>query len=312
MHSQVGAHMNSDDLKIFLAVRHAGSIKGGARMLKLEHSTVSRRLASLEEELGTRLFERTPEGLLPTEAANTIIPLAERIDLLFAELKDAANATSEAPSGPIRIAVSPVVADHFLIPRFADLQERFPGVRFDITADISRVNVTRREADIAIRQHPSGKSPAEPSALAVKVGQMGFAAFASPAYLARNGRPGRPVCSLAGHRLISTGTWAPGDAWSAQLDEPASLALSVYPFSVAKAAALAGLGIAVLPCLGSDADPGLERVSEVISTMDMWVVTNPDVRNNPVVRAVKEHLIATLRAASAALSGADAAPPIAS
>jgi DNA-binding transcriptional LysR family regulator len=135
---------------------------------------------------------------------------------------------------------------------------------------------------------------------------MGFAAFASPAYLARNGRPGRPVCSLAGHRLISTGTWAPGgDAWNAQLDEPASLALSVYPFSVARAASLAGLGIAVLPCLGSDNDPGLERVSEVISTMDMWVVTNPDVRNNPVVRAVKEHLIALLRAASTELSGAD-------
>src|SRR5687767_7054967 len=109
--------MNAEDLRFFLAVRQAGSIKGAARKLKVDHSTVSRRLSALEEALGSRLFERTPEGLLETSVAKTIAPLAERIEVMTRELMDAANAASATPSGPVRIAVSPVVADHFLLPR---------------------------------------------------------------------------------------------------------------------------------------------------------------------------------------------------
>src|SRR5688572_21549666 len=104
--------MNAEDLRYFLAVRQARSIKGGARTLKVDHSTVSRRLAALEEALGARLFERTPEGLVETSVARAIAPLAERIELMTRELKDAANAASDTPTGPVRIAVSPVVADH--------------------------------------------------------------------------------------------------------------------------------------------------------------------------------------------------------
>ena len=77
--------VNADDLRFFLAVRQAGSIKGGARILKVNHSTVSRRLQALEEALKAGLFERTPEGLVDTDLARAIAPLAERVELLTRE-----------------------------------------------------------------------------------------------------------------------------------------------------------------------------------------------------------------------------------
>ena len=296
--------MNAEDLRFFLAVRQAGSIKGGARLLKVDHSTVSRRLAALEEALDARLFERTPEGLLETDVARAIGPLAERIELLTRELQDAANAASDSPTGPVRIAVSPLVADHFLIPLVPELQRRFPNIAFDIVADISRTNVLRREADIAIRQHPTGKAPAESSALAMKIGIFAFAAYASPAYLERHGRPqGGLAPNLAGHRMISTGKWAPGNAWNEQLDNPAEYVLTVYPFSTATAAAATGVGIAVLPCLGADTDPRLVRLTPPLDCFDIWVVSSPEVQANQRVRAVKEALIELLRDRAPALAG---------
>jgi DNA-binding transcriptional LysR family regulator len=180
--------------------------------------------------------------------------------------------------------------------------KRFPDVAFDVHADISRRSLSKREADIAIRQHPEGTPPAEPSALALKVAKLAAAAYASHEYVARVGRPVRPVQSLAGHVLIRTSP-SPGDGWNDTLDEPADSVVSVFPFASAIVAALAGIGIAVLPCLGADTNPRLTRVSDVLVTFDMWVVTNADVRNNPRVRDVKDALVEMIRAASRELAG---------
>ena len=298
--------MNGDDLRVFLAVRRAASIKGAARMLEVDHSTVSRRLAALEESLGARLFERTPEGLVPTDAAGAVAPLVEQIDLLTRELRDAARAASNAPTGPIRIAVSPVVAEHFLIPRVVpELMARFPDLELDIRANIARASfVGEREADIAIRQHPRGTTPAEPSAVVTKVGQLGFAGFASREYVDRRGLPTRPITSLEGHSLISTEPWFSAD-WGDQLELPGTSTISAFPFSTVFSAVVAGLGIGLLPCLGADGDPRLVRVSDVIASFDMWVVTSTHARNNTRVRAVKDALVEMLRAAKDELAGVD-------
>ena len=298
--------MNADDLRFFLAVRQAGSIKGGARMLKVDHSTVSRRLMALEESLKVSLFERTPEGLVDTELARVIAPLAERVDLLTREIEDAANAASDVRNGPVRIAVSPVVAHHFLLPRLPELRSLFPDVAFDIVADIAPVNVLKREADIAIRQRPEGKTPAEPEALAMKVGKFGYALYGSRAYVERHGRPERPVRSLAGHEMISSGALGPGDLWNAELDAPAAVAASIYPLMAVREAVIAGVGVAVLGCLEADADPRLVRLSDVLGAYTLWIVTSHAVRNNQRVRAVKEALVQMIQAAAPEFDGSGA------
>jgi DNA-binding transcriptional LysR family regulator len=296
--------MNAEDLRIFVAVRQAASIKGAARALKVDHSTVSRRLAALEESLGVRLFDRTPEGLVATEAADAVSPLADQINLLLHEVQNAARAASDVPSGPVRIAVSPVVAEHFLMPRVAELQQQFPGIELDIRAGLARARfVGEREADIAIRQHPIGTKPAEPSVLAAKVGRIGFALFASREYVQRHGRPARPITSLEGHSLIGTTSWGPGASWFDELENAGDETISAFPYSTACAAVLAGLGISVLPCLGADSDPRLTRVSDVMASFDLWVVSSAQSRKNTRIRMVKEALIELLRQARDELAG---------
>ena len=298
--------MNADDLRFFLAVRQAGSIKGGARILKVDHSTVSRRLQALEEALKASLFERTPEGLVDTDLARAIAPLAERVELLTREIEDSANAASDARSGPVRIAVSPVVAQHFLIPRLPQLRSSFPDVTFDIVADIAPVNVLKREADIAIRQRPEGSAPAEPEALAMRVGNFAYALYGSRDYVERHGRPERPVRSLAGHEMIGSGDFGPGDPWNAQLDEPAAVAAAIFPLMAVTTAVIAGVGVGVLGCLEADADPRLVRLSDVLGAYALWIVTSHAVRNNPRVRAVKEALGEMIQAAAPELDGTGA------
>lgn len=189
------------------------------------------------------------------------------------------------------------------MPRLPELLQRFPGIELDVRANIARASfVGEREADVAIRQHPQGKPPAEPSAIAAKVARLGFAAFASHGYVEKHGLPQRPVASLAGHSVISTSNWF-SDDWNDQLEHPGRYALAAYPFSTVQAAVLAGVGMAILPCLGADRDPRLVRVTDVILSFDMWVVTSAQARNNPRIVAFKDALIELLRAAKDELAG---------
>jgi DNA-binding transcriptional LysR family regulator len=294
--------MNRDDVRYFLAVRGAGSIKGAARALKVDHTTVSRRLAALEIALGATLFERTPDGLVETDVGRSIVPAAERLEIVAAEIVDAAHAASDSPMGPVRIAASPLLADHFFVPELRGLMERFPQVSFELFSGVASVDMPRREADIAIRVHPPGKAPGEPSLLIRKAARYGYALFAAQSYLDAHGLPERPVRSLSGHQLVGS-AHPEHTAWNAALEQPAEVPLTVFPFASNLAAVVAGLGLGFCACIVGDAHPDLVRASEVINRWDVWVVTNPDARNNTRVRAVKEALVELLEAAGDRLSG---------
>jgi len=220
--------MNRDDIRYFLAVRATGSIKGAARALMVDHTTVSRRLAALEIALGASLFERTPDGMVETDVGRSIAPAAERLEVVAAEIVDVAHAASDLPTGPVRIATTPLIADHVLIPELRRLIQRFPQVQFEVFSAVASVDMPRREADIAIRVHPPGKVPGEPSLLIRKAAQFGYALYAAQSYIESRGLPERPIRNLSGHQLV-------GDAhpehmaWNTQLEQPAEVPLTVSP-----------------------------------------------------------------------------------
>jgi DNA-binding transcriptional LysR family regulator len=294
--------MNRDDVRFFLAIRTARSIKGAARSLKVDHTTVSRRLAALEIALGASLFDRTPEGLVETDVGRSIAPAAERLEIIAAEIVDAAHAASDSPAGPVRIATPPLLADLLVVPHLRTLMQRFPQVQFELFSGVASVDMPRRDADIAIRIHPPGKTPGEPSLLIRKAAQFGYALFAARSYIESHGLPADPMRTLAGHHLV--GTAHPEHlAWNDQLEHPAAVPLTVFPFVSNLAAVLAGLGLGFCACLVAGAHPELVQVSDVIQLWDVWVVTNPDARNNTRVRSVKEALIELLEAENPRLSG---------
>ena len=299
--------MNRDDVRYFLAVRAARSIKGAARALKVDHTTVSRRLAALEIALGATLFERTPDGLLETDVGRSIAPVAERLEIVAAELEEAAQAASDSLAGPVRIASTPILTDHFLVPALPGLMQRFPQIQFELYSGVASVDMPRREADIAIRAHPPGKSPGEDSLLTRKAAKFGYALFATQSYLDTHGLPNRPVRSLRGHQLVGNGHPLLM-AWNTQLEEPAEVPLTVFPFVSNQAAVVDGLGLGLIACVAGDRHRSLIRVNDVVGQWDLWVVTNPEARNNTRVRAVKDALLEILAAGADLLSGGKLEP----
>lgn len=302
-----GAEMNRDDVRYFLAVRAARSIKGAARALKVDHTTVSRRLAALEIAVGASLFDRTPDGLVETDVGRAIAPIAERLEIVATEIIEAAHAASDSLAGPVRVATTPLLADHFLVRELPGLRQRFPQVALELYSGVASVDMPRREADIAIRVHPPGKAPGEDSLLSRKVAKFGYALFGARSYVDAHGLPERPVRTLRGHQIV--GNAHPLlMAWNTQLDEPADVPLTVFPFISNLAAVVGGLGLGLVACVAGDQHPALLRLSDVLDQWDVWVITNPEARNNTRVRAVKDALTELLEAAGERLSGGKVEP----
>ncbi|MEQ9317762.1 MAG: LysR family transcriptional regulator [Polyangiaceae bacterium] len=147
----LGAHLRWDDVRVLLALIRSGSLKRAAVALGVNISTVSRRLDALEEETGVHLFDRTPEGTKPTVAAEQLMPFAERMEAAAMGLMRGVEALEIEPEGEVRIAAPPGVVDHFLAPAVGELCTRYPRLRIHILSAIAYADLTRREADVALR-----------------------------------------------------------------------------------------------------------------------------------------------------------------
>lgn len=141
-----------DDLRFFLAAARAGSLGGAGRALGLEQSTVSRRVASLERVLGSALFDRSRAGLTLTQLGRRLVVEAEAMETALGRALDLSSQSERRPEGLVRLAVSETVACAFLLPRvMPDLLAQHPGLRLDLVIGDTPADLTRREADLAVR-----------------------------------------------------------------------------------------------------------------------------------------------------------------
>jgi DNA-binding transcriptional LysR family regulator len=146
-----------DDLALFLALARARSLSGAASRLEVDASTASRRLAALERELGLRLFDRTPEGLAPTAYAERLFPEAEAMELAADRFVTGAEGFERAIEGRVRLSAPPGLVDAFVLPVLPDLARTHPALVVEVDARIGVADLTRREADLALRTlRPSG------------------------------------------------------------------------------------------------------------------------------------------------------------
>src|SRR5262245_18938744 len=142
------ATIDSDQVRVCLAVARAGQLAGAASLLGLDVSTVSRRLDKLEDELGVHLFDRTRDGTIATAAAEAMLPAAEDMErglAMFAAARDAIETTAE---GLVRMTAPPGIADAFIAPLLARFHQRFPRVVVELDASVGYADLTRREADL--------------------------------------------------------------------------------------------------------------------------------------------------------------------
>src|SRR5690554_1820071 len=171
-----------------LAVLEEGSLSSAARRLGLTQPTLSRHIASLEESLGQPLFIRSRSGATPADAAIRLLPFLKEMEGLDGAIVRAASASaSEAIEGRVRISTSEVVGTEFMPAILRDLGRRHPRLRFELSLSNRVQDLSRHEADIAVRM----VKPREPSLIAKRLGEIRFGFFAHRAYLAGKCRPRR-------------------------------------------------------------------------------------------------------------------------
>lgn len=143
--------LNWDDVRLFLVLSRAGTLGEAAARLRVDASTASRRLVQLEEALAVTLFERGRNGIAPTKAAEDLLPVAEEIDAMMNRFANAADGLEREVSGVVRITCPPDVAAVVVAPMLSAVLERHPALRIELEPSESVLDLTRREADLALR-----------------------------------------------------------------------------------------------------------------------------------------------------------------
>jgi len=140
-----------DDVRLFLALHRERSLAGAGARVGLDASTLSRRLAALEDSLAARLFDRTRDGLVPTAAAELLLPAAEEMESAHVRFARDASGFEREVEGVVRLSVPPGMADAFVGPALVRLHAKHPRIRVELDASVRLLDLTRREADLAVR-----------------------------------------------------------------------------------------------------------------------------------------------------------------
>jgi DNA-binding transcriptional LysR family regulator len=282
-----------DDIRIFLAVYRQHTLGSAANRLGLDTSTVSRRLSALEDDLGERLFDRTREGLAPSRAAERVLAAAEAMEAAHARLTRDASDVERLAEGVVRISTAPGLASSFIAPVLPRLRKKYPRITVELDAHVAPRDLTRHEADIAVRSVRSHGA----ELITTKLVTAPWVAGAAPRVAAKLGR-------LTSWDAASWIQWdrdlasLPAAKWVAQ--HVTDIALRTSDFPTQLVAARAGLGILLVPVpylepsglVAIDYAPAL---APAWPSDDLWLVGHRVLRDVPRVAAVWDFLAEELR-----------------
>ena len=287
-----------DDLRNVLAVARAGGLSGAARALGVNHSTVFRRLQALEARLDTRLFERGRRGYAPTAAGDDIVAVAERLESDIVALTRRLAGQDRRLTGTLRLTAPDDIAEVLLLEPLARFRGAYPGLRLELVVDNRALNLTRREADLAVR---ATRTPPE-TLIGRRVGPVASAIYAAPE-LAKD-LPVSPDPSAL--------TWVAWDEglgpaalanWQRRTVPAEAVAYRANSLLNLAAAVRAGIGVGVLPCFLGDRDLVWVAPPDPALETELWLLSHPDLRRNARVRALSDFLFAALRGRARALKG---------
>lgn len=282
--------MEWDEVRYFLAVARCRSLIAAARTLKVSAATVARRIDALEKRLGARLFERRQTGYILTGSGEGICAEAEAAEESILALERKALGRDLSVSGKVRIAATDDIAAHVIAPHLSEFRAFHPDIELEIVAQMDVLNLTRREADIAVRS----AKPEGGDLIARRIGSWGYGLYASRSYVeAHNLRPG--LTGLSQLEVITwTEEWARlrGGPWLREHAPTAKITVTSDSRRVHQNACKAGIGVAVLPCRIADLEDELVCLlsPEKVLSLDLWLVVHSDLARIARIRAVADFL----------------------
>ncbi|MGN6093020.1 MAG: LysR family transcriptional regulator [Luteibacter jiangsuensis] len=280
--------MDWNDLRFFLSVARSGSLTQTAAAMGVSQSTVSRRIGELEASVGMTLFARHATGYFLTDEGREVLRHAEVVEDGILALERGAAGLDKTPTGTVRVATSENLATDLIIPALPAFRERFPGICLELITSNTTANLSRREADIALRV----VRPERGNLKVRRVGHMTYSVYGSRDYL--DTHPAIPGEPLEGRHAI---TWdeshahLPAANWLAQTHPGCKVALVATSLPAHIAAVRAGLGLAVIPDFLAAGDDLVRVVPpEELFSNEVWLVTHADLVASARVRAVSEFL----------------------
>ena len=285
--------MNWDDLRYILAISRERTLSRAAARLGVTHTTVGRRVRATEEALGVRLFDRTPDGYMPTPAGEDIARVAEQMEGEVLQLEGRVLGRDAQLQGKLRVATMDILFNG-CHGAFSSFMTRYPSVALTVTASDREVSLMRREADVILRMT---NTPPE-HLVGRRVGKISFALYGSRALVERVG----PEASYSDYPWLNWDErlnmgWL--DAWMAE-HAPGAKTVMRMDFSslLLRQTIAAGIGVHFFPCFEGDPDPNLCRLGPVDPefTRDLWLLTLPDLSNTHRIRAFMDHVDEYLRA----------------
>lgn len=290
MDLQIRTDMNWDDLRIFLAVAEAGSLSGAARQLGINHSTVYRRINTLESSQNVRLFERMDRGYLLTVEGEEMKRATEQMATEIDALERKLSGHDMRLSGNIRVTTTDTLIYRLLTPHLAAFKSTYPGIDLEIIVNTQNLDLTKREADIAIR--PTNKPPE--TLVGRRLYDINIGVYGSKSYLDRHGN----LDDLSAHTWLALDeslAHIAGYKWMRDNLTTPRIALTSNNFFTLMSGAIAGMGLALLPGHIGDNEPELKQVLKIDPSTSLWLLTHADLRRTARIRAfmdfMYEHLM---------------------
>ena len=272
-----------DDFRYVKAIADTRSLAGAARVLTVNHSTVFRRLGQIEEQLGSRLFDRGRAGYALTPSGEEMVRLAERVGEDINAFERKVTGQDLRPTGELRITTNDILLLHILTDVLVAFRQAYPEIVLDIVVSNTMLNLSRRDADVAVRatyQPPETLSGRRVSKIAWAV--FGSAALNIRRFVPKVDAPKHHWVGFADHVAIAKATkWLKDRAGEDRMVYKVNAMLGLAE------AVAGGAGLALLPCFVGESVPGLARLTPPLPELEgeLWLVTHPDLRTSARVRA---------------------------
>ncbi|WP_259781496.1 LysR family transcriptional regulator [Aestuariispira ectoiniformans] len=283
--------MDWDDLKYVLAVARGGTYSAAATALQVNQTTITRRIQQASSGLAIPLFDRVDGRLVPTEACRTILVHAEHMEREVAQALHTAGDLQLAPRGTVRVATVEALITDILGPALTAFNDTYPDIRLELIAGHDNLNLSRREADIALRlNRPQGGT-----AVTRKLCELGFALYEA--------RAGAREQWLGYDESLDH---LPEAQWLRRQMNDQPPVLRSNSVNLLQKATGQGLGRAMLACVRADQDPLLTRVEAGKPpqvTREVWLLIHETARRNRAVRAVVDWIDETFTSRKEEISG---------
>jgi DNA-binding transcriptional LysR family regulator len=282
-----------DDFRLVKAIAEAHGLTGAAEKLGVNHSTVFRRLGQLEEAVGVKLFERHRTGYSLTPPGEEMVLLAERMDEDVATFARRLAGQAIAPAGELRVTTNDTLLVHLLTPLFARFRQACPDIRLDVVLSNQALNLSKRDADVAIR---ATDTPPE-TLVGRRVATIAWAIYGLAADYPRPERP--DLVDLFERDWVTLGDNLAALRVSRFVRDRVAPEKIVYQVNTVLGlaeAVEAGIGIGPLPCFIAEPRPALRRLTDPNPDFSagLWLLTHPDLRHSPRVRVFLDFMAAEI------------------